>query len=396
MRLSKENVRDVYRPTGPKSVQTGITWTGGGSTLLSQALDLSIPIRAIRLTFKGRVVIGTAAMTSVNPEGFLNLISNITIQGVNARQQGNVTLWNIDLATLWVMSHLFGYRSNIFTINAGSGETIVPIPTTPFPASGATGYINGATGTYDFRIVVDLPFHPMGFQAFGNHSLAIPGFLVRNEEWKDSISISLTYGNQLGNSTGSLGVAAATTTVTFSSYGSGAGSPTIDIESIPVMSGLQMKDSFLPGVLSRAATPITTILPAAGTNVPLLNFQKQPTPRVLFKIGTSTVSPAFATLSDTNLTQVGTLLGGNRNVRNKLDIWKHKQHTTDIYQRDPIQGYSLFDFIEQGNYDSSFPGQDVGDGATLQLVGDVTGVANALGLIVQEQLLHAPTGPYFS
>lgn len=396
MRLTKAHLRDLYRPVGPKPIQTGIQWTGGGSTLISQAIDLSLPIRAIRLVFKGRLVIGTAAFTSTNPEGLLNLISNITIQGVNARQQGNVTLWNVDLATAWVMSHLFAYRgSGYFSINSGTAETIVPIPSQPFPAVGATGYINGATGTYDFRIVVDFPFHPYEMNANGRQPFAIPGFLVRNEEWKDSLQISLTYGNQLGNSTGSLGVAAATTTVTFTAYGSGAGSPTIDLYSIPVMSGLEVKDAVLPGVLSRVSFPINTTLQSAGTNVPLLNMQKQPTPRVIAKFGTSTNSPAFATLSDTNVTQLGILLGGNRNVRNKVDIWAHKMQHVDVYDRDPIQGYLLMDFIEQGNFDSSFPGQDVGDGATFQLVGDVTGVANALGLIVQEQLLHAPTGPLF-
>jgi hypothetical protein len=96
-----------------------------------------------------------------------------------------------------------------------------------------------------------------------------------------------------------------------------------------------------------------------------------------------------------NVTTLGILLGGNRNVRNKLDIWTHKLHHIDVYDRDPIQGYLLMDFIEQGNYDSSFPGQDVGDGATFQLVGDVTGVANAFGLGVQEQLLHIPAGPLY-
>lgn len=397
MKLTKDHLRDLYRPVGPKPIQTGIAWSSGGSSLISQSVDLSLPIRGIRLVFKGRLVIGTAAFTSVNPEGFLNLISNMTIAGVNARQQGNITLWSCDLASAFVMSHLFAYRgSGFMTINSGSGETIVPIPTTPFPAAGATGYINGAAGTYDFRIVCDFPFHPYEMNANGRQPFSIPGFLVRNEEWKDSLSIQMTFGTQAGaGATGALGVSAATTTVTFSAYGSGTGTPTIDLYSLPVMSGLDLKDATIPGVLSRTSVPITSILQAAGSSAPLLNLQKQPTPRIVAKFGTSTVSPAFATLSDTNVTALGVLLGGNRNVRNKIDIFSHKNQHVDIYDRDPIQGYVLMDFIEQGNYDSSFPGQDIGDGATYQLIGDVTGVANALGLIVQEQLLHAPSGALY-
>src|SRR5882672_4214524 len=90
---------DLFRPVGPKLIQSGIPWSSGGSAQISQAIDLSLPIKGIRLAFSGRVVIGGADMTTVNPEGLLNLISNITIQGTNARQKGNVTLWNIDIAT---------------------------------------------------------------------------------------------------------------------------------------------------------------------------------------------------------------------------------------------------------------------------------------------------------
>jgi hypothetical protein len=142
--------------------------------------------------------------------------------------------------------------------------------------------------------------------------------------------------------------------------------------------------------------PVTTPLQAAGTSTVLLNLQKQPTPRVFGKIGVSTVPPALSSLSDTNLTTLGIILGGNRNVRNKLDIYAYKNHLVDIYDRDPVQGYTLMDFIEQGNFDSSFPGQDIGDGATFQLVGDVTGVANAMGIFLQEQLLHAPAGQLYA
>jgi hypothetical protein len=348
----------------------------------------------MRVIFTGRYVVGTANFTSFNPEGVLNLISNITIQGVNARQQGNITLWNTDLATAYTVNSLLGYRGNGFvTINSGSGETIAASPTMPFP----TGYGSGNIGTYDFRVVQDFVFHPMEMNSFGKQPYAIPGFLVRNEEWKDSIQILLTYGTQAGlNANGCLGQSAGTTTIVFSAYGSGTGSPTISLYSLPCMSGLDAKDSYLPGVLSRVSFPVTTPLQAAGTSTVLLNLQKQPTPRVFGKIGVSTVPPALSSLSDTNLTTLGIILGGNRNVRNKLDIYAYKNHLVDIYDRDPVQGYTLMDFIEQGNFDSSFPGQDIGDGATFQLVGDVTGVANAMGIFLQEQLLHAPAGQLYA
>lgn len=404
---TRQHRADLFRPNGPKAVQTGITWSSGGSFNLAQAIDLSLPIRGLRFKFSGRLVIGTAAMTSVNPEGFLNLISSVVIQGTNARQKGNVTLYNIDLATQWVQTHMFALKGHgLFTIStSGAGaDASVPSPDTPFPAAGtavpnhAAGFINGATGTYDFKITCDFPFHPFEANALGKQPESVPAFLVRNEEWKDSLSIQLTFGAQAGaGAVGALGTAAATTTVTFTAYNSGAGSPTIDVYSLPMGMGLDLKDQVLPGILARTSQPISaTLLQSAGTNVVLLNMQKQPTPRVILKTGTFiSASPAFTALSDQIVSTLGILVGSNRNVRNKVDFFVHKHHIADFYDREPIQGYTLMDFMESGNPDSGYPGQDLGDGATLQLVADAPGTSNAQGLVVQEQVLQKPTGALY-
>jgi hypothetical protein len=411
MPLNRQHLADIYRPAGPKLVTAGqpiltTAASGGGQIALTQAVDLSLPIRGLRFVLKGRIVVGTAAFTSVNPEGLLNLLPTIIIQGTNARQQGNLTLWNIDLATAWVMQRILGPAGAAFfsvTPPGGGALTIVPTPTTPFPSGAVASnpYFQGSLGTYDFIISLDFPFHPHQSNSYGREPLTIPQYLVRNEEWKDSLQILVTGGTQAGNSTGVLGVAAATTTVTYTAFGTGAGSPTLDIYSLPVLMGLNLKDQILPGVLSRVSTPITTPLQSAGNNVSILNMQKQPTPRVFFKFGTGTVVPAFASLIDTvangpqatGPNTLGVLLGGNRNVRNKLDIMAHKMQFADIYLREPVQGYSIMDFMEQGNPDAAYPGQDIGDGATFQLLADVLGAtANGLGVSVQEQILHQPSG----
>lgn len=391
MPLNRQHLADIYRPAGPKQIVTGIAWSAGGSQTLTQLVDLSLPIRGFRLVFRGRVVIGTAGFTSANPEGFLNLISSIIIQGTNARQQGNLTLWNIDLASLFVIQSLFAFRGAAFySINSGTGETELAVPSLPLPATWAP---ITATGTYDFRIVVDIPFHPFQSNAFGKEPLTIPQYLVRNEEWKDSLQVILGFGNQAGaGATGVLGVSAGTTTITYSAYGSGSGNPTIDLYSLPVLMGTTLKDQILPGVISRVSTPVTTVMQNAGTGVPLLNMQKQPTPRIFFKQGVSTVTPAFSSLTDTNVTAIGLQLGQNRNIRNVLDLFTHKLQQADVYSRDLIAGYTMFDFMDQGNPDSSYAGQDIGDGATLQVTGNVTGAANALALVVQEQILQQPSG----
>jgi hypothetical protein len=385
---TRDLISQIYRPVGPKTVSRGIAWSSGGSFSLAQGIDLSLPIRGLRLVMEGRLVTAGADYASANPEGLLNLISRIRITGTNRRQGGNVTLYDMDLASLWVMQHLTQLSAAYFTIN----NTHVPTPTTPFPAVGANGYFSVTAGTFDYRIVVDIPFHP-----FAAPPSMRPGFLVRQEEYKDSLQLQLTYGTVTNGAVASaLGTGAAATTNVFTGYGVATGNPTIDLYSLPLEMGLDLKDALVPGLLARVQTPVNTILQTAGTGVVIAELQKQKTTRLIAKIGVSTANPAFSSLSDLNATALGIVLGGNRNVRERVSVFAHKLSQQEFYARTPIQGYNLLDFIESGNFDSAYPGDRIGDGATFQLVGDVAGVGNAYGLVFQEQMIFVPEGPMFN
>jgi hypothetical protein len=398
--LTRKQLGNLFRPTGPKVVAIGLSPVGGsaaglgGSNNLSQFLDLSLPLQGLRFVVKGRCTVGAAAMASVTPEGFLNVLSNITLQGTNSRQKGNVVLYNIDLATLWMIQNLFGERTAQYDISiGGAAATEVADPTMPLPA----GYnpTGGAATTYDFRIVVDLPLYPFG---------AMPGvrpqFLMRNEEWMDSIQLSVQWGTQIGGAVaGILGTGAAGTTIAWAGYGGVGALPTLDIYSLPMIMGLDIKDSVVPGFCSRVAQPINLVLQAAGNQITLFNMQKLPTTRIFTKFGVSVVpngNPAFSTLTEVNVTAMGITLGGNRQVRNLVDVFAHKNDAVDIYDRGPIQGYNLFDFIGSGNPDSAYPGDKVPSGSTFQLVANVAGVVNAYGIIVQEQVLYTAEGALYS
>ena len=384
MSLNRRQLAQLYRPLGPKTVATAVPWTSGGVyNAPAKSFDLSMPIRGIRIVFKGRVVTGVANFTSVNPEGLLNLITNIHMEGQNKRVGGNAILLDLDLPSLFVVQHIFAYRPAYFDINGAQ----VGIPSTPFP----TGYFSVNTGTYDFKIIMDIPFAP-----FDAKPGVVPGFLVRAEEWGDSLQFHMNFGAQAGaGATGVLGVSAGTTTVTFSANGSGAGTPTIDIYSLPMAMGLDLKDTVIPGFITRAQTPINNVLQQAGNNVTLANLNQQKTNRVYLKTGTSTVPPAFATLSDSNVTALGISLGGNRNVRNKLDVFAHKQTQQYHYQRDVTQGYVVMDFTQSGNPDAAYPADNIGSGSNFQLVADVAGVANGYGIILQEQIIYGADGALY-
>ncbi len=386
MATQRELSAKIYRPVGARNVSTGNAWASGGRLNLVRAVDLSLPIQGLLVQFQGRCVIGGAAITTPNPEGYLNLISRIRITGTNRRQGGNVTLWDLDLPTSWVMQHIFERSAAYFDINPGTGATSRAVPTTPFPATGANGYIDPATGTYDFRIILKIPFYP-----FAAPKVVRPGFMVRQEEYKDSLQVQMEFGTVTnGAVAGALGTPNAATTFVFSSFGSGAGSPTVDVFALPMEMGLELKDSVLPGMLSRVTQPLTGVLQAAGNNINIMDLQKQRTTRIIMKTGTGTVPPHFATLSDTNVTSVGVSLGGKSMVRELLDVFTYKAQTQEEYGREPIQGYNVIDFIQSGNPDSAFPGDLIGEGSTFQLKANVAGVANAQGIIVQEQVLFPP------
>jgi hypothetical protein len=386
----RPHTANVFKPAGVKPVQTSIPWADGGTFSLTSKVDLQLPITALRLRLSGRLVISGADFVSGNPEGFLNLLSDIQVSGNNSRSGGNLTLWDIDLATLFGIQHLFQHRAGSFTVNGVS----VPIPATPWPAVGVGGYFTPAQGTYDFSILVDLPFHPL---AAGPGIK--PGYLVRSQEWGDSLTVTLAMGSQPAAAPGMLGTPAGGTVVAWHAIGTNAGSPTIDVYSLPIQMG-SLKDSVMPGVISRVTRPLTQVMQAAGNNVSLLSLQKTRTSRIFVKSGTSVAQPAFNALNDTNLTALGLQTGGGgRLIKPLVDVQAYKQDQPSNYQREPIQGYTVMDFLASGNPDSSFSAGNpavVASGSTFELVGNVAGLGNAFAIVIQEQIVFLAGGALYS
>jgi hypothetical protein len=382
----------LYRPQGPKLIST-LAATPGTTPTLIQSVDLTVPIRGFRIVMKGRLVIGVAGMTSVTPEHFLNLLSNVLIQGISKRQGGNVILWNIGLAELFAFSHMTDVRGGIFTINNQAGGDILQYaPSTPlvyFGTSSAAAEVvfTGATGTYDYRVTVDFPAYPIDAPP-GVRS----GYILRQDEFKDSLQFKFTFAPADTNATPQgLGTPAATTTLTFSSYGSGAGNPTLDVYALPIVLG-DLRNSILPGVIQRSIQPVAGLVQSTANNIELLRMQKQATPRIYMKTGVIGGTGFYTSVSDAVVTAVGIQLGTDRNVRDVLDIFAHKHDQVEHYGTLPIQGYTLIDFVQAGNSDSAYPGDELGDGTTYRIVGNVTGAANQQGLFYQEQVLYKPEG----
>jgi hypothetical protein len=391
---TREQVGRLYRPTGVKFLKQ-VAWSSGGKQLISgPEIDLTHPIEGFRLVFKMRDVIGTANMTSANPLGYLNMIQRVLIEGRNERKKGKASLWDMDLGSIALFQSVFDrdqkkpfQYNGISAVGAASAGTELAFeqPSTP-----VTGFFNGTTGTYDIRIVIDLPAYPIGIPPYLR-----PGYLIRAQEWKDSLFGRFEFPTIVNGATHALGTDGGTTTHTFTSFGSGAGTPTLDIYALPVFMGAENDAAATPGYMSRIAIPVTVLLQAAGgINTSLLTLEKSNTTRIAAIIGVSTVNPFFSSLSDTNLTTAGIFVAKNRTVRENIDIFAHKMELLRYYNNQPVQGVVPFEFLHSNNPDAAYDAEKAADGTVFEVRGTVAGVANALGVFIQEVENFKPLGAH--
>lgn len=395
MPLNRKQISNVYRPQGPKAISLGNAWTSGGKVIVPGAqIDLSVPLEGFRLVFKMRDVISVAGMTSANPLGYLNMIQRCFIYGRNARVGGNATLWDIDLPSLVLSQATIQRKPMMYNGVSAVGAPLAGNELNDTVFQTPMGVLStGAVGTYDIRIVVDLPAFPYDVSPFMR-----PGYFLRSQEFADAMQMRFEFPTILNGTAHALGTDAGGTIHTFSGFG-GGGTPTLDIYGLPAIMGPDLDAAMVPGFLSRISLPVTTQLQAAGAlNTRLLTLEKQNTTRIWAIIGVSTVSPFFSSFSDANLSTIGMNIGGNKVVRENNDVFSHKQDQVRRYNTYPIQGVTVIDFVNasNANADAHYDAGSAGDGSTLELRGTVAGVANALGIFVQEIEQYAPSGALYS
>lgn len=383
---------DIFRPAAATVIQTGVPLLSGNTNIAAKQadingqVDLSLPLRGFRFEFKFRVAVGTANYTNENPESFLNLVSKIRVIG---NYKGNSkTICDADLANLYAFANQFTTRMGKVQVNG----TEFPRPGVPYEA---TNFFAGTTAgsPYDVIIGFDLLFGPYNSSKRGQ-----AGFLMRKEDWTN-VNIHIESPAVVDNSQNPLGLSAATTVTTISGIGGAGGTMTCDVYGLPVRMGAATP-TITPGVLTRAAQPLTAaILQAAMSNTLLATLDKQATTRVFVKVGTGAAASGanvYTTLSDAVLTQLGLLVGSNVNVRQKIDVNAVRDEIENEFETGGIQGTFCFDFIQHyGNPDQAYPADGLSDNQPFRLVGDGPGTANAQGHVLQEEIVVHPQGALF-
>jgi hypothetical protein len=202
----------------------------------------------------------------------------------------------------------------------------------------------------------------------------------------------------------SLYVAAATGPTTFTAFGSGAGSPRARVHCQYAMGGPAGMPGFLPARVWRYALQEKTDsdMTAGGNNLRLFNIPRGNIIRsLLLKTGvkeTTTTSPnnAYASLSNTILTDIRVMRGTNKQIREWQSYFGLREDSAESYLITPSNGYGLVDFAAHGDIREALDTSALISGPTgdvdLFIQANVSGAANQAALMYVEEIRGVPAG----
>lgn len=377
------------RTTGAE-LFTQVNFVAGQQTNINRNMSLQRPLEEILLRFKGRVVIGTANYTAVAAEAPQSILNRIRIFGT--WRNGQQVPLDISGATLFAAGRMYDpFGNSLFIGNAP--PTRQADPSIPF---GQVGTTFGNTGTYDLDIFYRIPMAP--FLPHAARAAASYPFWWLPEDWNDSLQIVINFGDNT-----SFGTPAGGTTVAFTAFGSGAGSPTVDV--ILVYAQLsKVRGSYHSAIVMRNEQQIVGgVVGAAGNNIQLIPLSKQKITNITVKTGqvltgTSGAAFVYASLTDTLLDQTQ-VIADKTTIRNTYSNQSSKEEQARRWSSIQPQGYLNFSFIDGANPRACFRADNpavVGPGATFALFTSVvTPGANPACSIIQEQIYSQQGDPFW-
>jgi hypothetical protein len=319
---------------------------------------------------KGRVAVTVGATGAVLAEAPQSLVNWIRIEGIH-KVLGNRTIYYMRGPTSIAFSNFYGRGRNL-TLNNGG---IVP------------NAANTPTGNYDFDIAFLIPFPPQGIP-LNQQAL----FMLKTEDWKTlQIRVSIGDSTALWHTT-------ASSTITFSSFGSASGNPIFSINTIEPQLG-SFRNSINPALVQRTWQDITTPFTASSLTDGLLAQLSVGLRHrgVFFKQGTldtarsgGVVVYAQNGLVDTILTRPLIKLD-QALIRNPKDTFAAKEWTGFALAASQPTGYGVNEFCEGGDIRTVFPAHRLTTANKFEFRGDVTAAANQQGELVEERIEGNPT-----
>jgi len=319
---------------------------------------------------KGRVSVSVAQTGAVLAEAPQSLVNWIRVEGIH-KVLGQRTIYYMRGPSSVAYANIYG-RGRSLTLNNGG---IIP------------NAANTPIGSYDFDVAFLIPFPPQGIP-LNQQAL----FMLKTEDWK-----TLQIRVSIGDST-ALWQTTAGSTITFSAFGSGTGSPVFSINTIEPQLG-SFRNSINPALVQRTWQDITTPF-TASSGVDLLLAQLSVGLRhrgVLAKQGTLATARSggvtvFAQngLTDNILTRPLVKLD-QALIRNPKNTFAAKEWTGFALEASQPTGYVLTEFAEGGDIRTVFPAHRLTTANKFEFRGDVTAGPNQQGELIEERIEGNPT-----
>lgn len=252
-----------------------------------------------------------------------------------------------------------------------------------------TGTLNiAANAQVDFVAFLPIFFFPLGCPA------AQQAYYLLDAPNYSNLKLTVQFGDDKSIYTGQ------TTASTFSAFGSGAGSPSIDVYGIFAQAGPQAFKGYVPGRVFTTFNENTVNLVNTATQQILFNLPTGFHLRsVLLKTGVKSAAVtsgnnAYNTLSDTILSNLKFQRGFNKNHRIYKTFDMIKEDGAMAYALSPDTGFALMDYAQHGTLKESMDATQLVSGATgdvaFNIVSDIAGAANQAALALFEELRYEP------
>lgn len=391
------------RQQGPEIEQT-LTWANNTTQSTPTALRTDRKIMFYQLHWRGRLTNTATAPTYRSGPAILNAQGVAGLGGAAAASYSTPLFSLFQWITVRGTHARYGAQSPMYM----RGETIAEMMAYYAPnyipqwnTSNSAGGVNGKYGTIsgtanatcdvDFTLLV--PLFPLNIAGAD-----IPFFCLHGPDWAGNLYMDVQCAD------GTVLTSTANGTPTFTAYGSGAGSPSIEIYSVRPLLTKKGQQIIKPVVTFAYTYYLTSVLQSGGgTGIVISNLTVgKDTARIWQKYGTtyaSVTAPsiAFGTLSDGIVTRSFPAMD-NRPLRwqNGNSFSVAQDWAAFQFGRPSYTGYQVIDFIGAAgassvdNPKAAFPSSTLTADRLFQLQGDVTASANQIGEVVQIMLLGTP------
>jgi len=324
----------------------------------------------LHLLLRGRATMpASGGPSALSADGVAALLDRIKVSGYHRARRAPETIFEVRGPDAYELGNMYSASSQL------------SLPTSwSFTASAAN----------DFEVAFVIPFVPPRVSAYeqARYLLDCPNY--------DALKLEIKFGDA-ASCFGSY-----TTAPTLSAYGSTSGSPVVVVSGYFALGGAGKFIGTVPGRQTVTYQEVTgSLMTTSATRTRLVDLPSGAFLRaVTIKTGvkSTTVSSgndAYASLSDTILSELRVHRGLNNPVRYYPFYRLLKEETRAFTSRAPVTGYGRIDFAGRGALGEAFDARSLSGGPSgrvdFYLEADVSGASSQAALFIFEQIIALPS-----